>query len=438
MKTANIRINTRNKTRKNKQHVNGKIINSKEGWIHLEVGGEPREIGFAHGYLLRSHFSQILKVLPYNVATELNIPYADYLRDCKRLFTPILDDPEWHFIREELHGIVAGAATTGITYDFLVAWNSFLSMCTYYKKNHVDDKGRCSAFIATGSATKTGEIVMAHNTHSDFATGFLMNVVMRIKPDLNDGFLMQTAPGLICSSADWFICENGIIGCETTISNLNFRPEFSIGIPYYLRIRKAMQYGKTLDDYVEIMSKRSAGDYACTWFLGDVNTGEIMMFENGRNHSGVQRTMDGIFHASNDAMTPEVALLETTGVEKYDPDSTTGARYLRMEYLLFDKYKGQLDTGSAKKIMSDHYDVSKSKYNMGKMTICKHAELESDRKKMKGATDGKVVDSTMAKKMQFEGRMGSCCGRIFRRADFNLAKNVPILNMPRHKWTRLG
>ena len=102
-----------------------------------------------------------------------------------------------------------------------------------------------------------------------------------------------------------------------------------------------------------------------------------------------------------------------------------------MEYLLFDKYKGQLDTGSAKKIMSDHYDVSKSKYNMGKMTICKHAEL-------KGATDGKVVDSAMAKKMQFEGRMGSCCGRIFRRADFNLAKNVPILNMPRHKWTRLG
>lgn len=447
MKTANIRVKPHNSTQKNKHNsFFGKIIEKKEGWIHLEVGGTPYEIGFAHGKLLRPHFAQVLKVLPYNVANELKIPYADYLRDCKRLFSPILELPEWSFIKEELRGIVAGASTKGITYDFLIAWNSFLSMCSYYQKNH----GRCSAFIATGSATKTGEIVMAHNTHSDFATGFLLNVVMHIKPISSNSpiaFIMQTAPGLICSSSDWFLCENGIIGCETTISNLNYTPEFSKDfVPYYLRIRKAMQYGKTLDDYVEIMSNRSAGDYACTWFLGNVNTGEIMMLENGHKHTGVQRTRDGIFHASNDAMTPEIAALETTSVEKYNPDSTTGARYLRMEYLLFDKYRGKLDTHLAKKIMADHYDVSESKYKMGKMSICKHRELDYGGKDgkdgkdvwkyMKGATDGKVIDSAMAKKMQFEGRMGSCCGRIFRRTDYNLSKDVPILNMPRHKWIK--
>jgi len=420
MKTANKRARSNKSTLK--KRGSGKIIEKKEGWIHLEVAGTPYEIGFAHGKLLRSYFTQVLRVLPFNVDQELKIPYSKYLQDCKRIFTPILEEDTWAFIKEELQGIVAGAALKGVTYDFLVAWNSYLSMCTYYEKNHNVDKehssvgtvgqehssvgtvgqerssSRCSAFIATGSATKTGEIVMAHNTHSDFATGFILNVVMRVKPSApgSVSFVMQTAPGLICSSSDWFLCENGIIGCETTISNLNYVPDFDkgpkdptrashldpkdptrashldpkdptrashldpkdptrakshYGVPYYLRIRKAMQYGKTLDDYVEIMSLHSAGDYACTWFLGDINTGEIMMLEDGGKHIGVERTRDGIFHASNDAMTPEVAMLDTTHSNKYNPDTSSGARYLRMEYLLFDKYKGEIDTTNAKKIL---------------------------------------------------------------------------------------
>ena len=499
MKTANKRARGNKGTLKVKRNaINGKIIDKKEGWIYLEVGGTPYEIGFAHGKLLRPHFKQVLRVLPFNVEHELKISYADYLRDCKRIFTPILDEDEWAFIKDELRGIVAGASMKGITYDFLVAWNSYLSMCTYYEKNHDsfgvvsegtvvrEPLGRCSAFIATGSATKTGEIVMAHNTHSDFATGFILNVVMRVIPSsamplAPISFVMQTAPGLICSSSDWFLCDNGIIGCETTISNLNFVPDFLIQpsvathskVPYYLRIRKAMQYGKTLDDYVEIMSKKSAGDYACTWFLGDINTGEIMMLEDGGKHIGVERTHDGAFHASNNAMTPEIAALDTTHDNKYNPDSTTGARHLRMEYLLFDKYRGKLDTTNAKKILADHYDVSENKYKMGKMNICKHAELEGrepnkesnkesnknpneERRDLKGtlvplkgkgprktvgfpkgATDGKVIDSSMARRMQFEGRMGSPCGRIFRKSDYGVPLSAPIFDMPRHKWTKL-
>jgi len=484
MKTANKRVKRLASTQKKKEK-------EKDGWIHLEVGGTPYEIGFAHGTLLRRHFPQVLKVLPFNVAQELKIPYADYLRDCKKIFSPILDEEEWAFIKEELRGIVAGASTPGITYDFLVAWNSYLSMCTYYEKNHgTEGLGRCCAFIATGTYTKTGEIVMAHNTHSDFATGFILNVIMKVSPKdsaaskRSNAFVMQTAPGLICSSSDWFLCENGIIGCETTIANLNYVPEFnkakgskgpsdplSSKVPYYLRIRKAMQYGKTLDNYVEIMSKRSAGDYACTWFLGDVNTGEIMMLEDGGKSIGVERTMNGAFHGCNDAMTQEVSMLSTARDDKYNPNSTTGARNLRMEYLLFDKYRGELDTDKAKKILADHYDVSRSKYRIGKMNICKHAELEWQNKdtnkeikndtnkeikndtnkeiknerrdlkgtigSLKGATDGKVVDSAMAKKMQFEGRMGSSCGRAFRRLDYGLPHDMPIPNMPKHKWTKI-
>ena len=215
MKTANKRARGNKGTLKVKHNaINGKIIDKKEGWIYLEVGGTPYEIGFAHGKLLRPHFKQVLRVLPFNVENELKISYADYLRDCKRIFTPILDEDEWAFIKEELRGIVAGASMKGVTYDFLVAWNSYLSMCTYYEKNHDsfgtlsgkegkegkegtvvrEPLGRCSAFIATGSATKTGEIVMAHNTHSDFATGFIMNVVMRVKPSAIPSAIPSATP----------------------------------------------------------------------------------------------------------------------------------------------------------------------------------------------------------------------------------------------------
>jgi hypothetical protein len=124
--------------------------------------------------------------------------------------------------------------------------------------------------------------------------------------------------------------------------------------------------------------------------LGDVNTGEIMMLEDGGDKVGVRRTRDGAFHGCNDAMTEEVAMLQTTSNEKYNPNSTTGARNLRMEYLLLDKYAGKLDTANAKKILSDHYDVSRSKYRMGKMNICKHTEMEWQNKDSDKETNNKT------------------------------------------------
>jgi hypothetical protein len=78
-------------------------------------------------------------------------------------------------------------------------------------------------------------------------------------------------------------------------------------------------------------------------------------------------------------------------------------------------------------------DESKLKNNINK----KRRDLKGTFGSLKGASDGKVVSSSMARNMQFEGRMGSPCGRIFRRSDYDLSPDVPILNMPKHKWTKL-
>ncbi len=411
----------------------------KDGWISIHVAGTPFEIGLSHGTQLRKELAEVPAVLKHIVRTKIKMSYTKYMTDCRRLLLPILDRTEWAYIKMELHGIVAGAANPEITYELLVGWNAYVSMCTYYELNHVSE--RCSAFIATGSHVKDGGILMAHNTHTDFFSGFITNIAIYVHPTIGIPFRMQAAPGYICSVSDWFLCENGIIGCETTISNLNYRVNFTTPghtTPYFLRIRQAMQFGKTLDDYVDIMRHDSAGDYACTWLLGDTKTGEIMLFDNGKAHHGVKRTYDGIFHASNEAGTQEMMRHEIGKDNHGDSTKSTGARYKRMDTLLFEVYgkddngKGQLDVATAKTIMADHNsdESNKNKTQGSQLTICKHLT-----NKLAGATDSKITNTVLAKSMKFWGRMGSPCGQAFKKN--KTMKSLPIKSMPRHEWVIL-
>jgi len=202
-----------------------------------------------------------------------------------------------------------------------------------------------------------------------------------------------------------------------------------------------MEQGRTLDDYVEIMMTQNAGDYACSWLLGDINTGEIMRFEQGLSHYDVKKTNDGVFYGMNSAFSEEIRSLETTDTGFADPHSRTGARNLRLEHLLAD---WNLNIADAKRIISDHYDVSVSKYERSKRTICKHAECDKDDFAPSGATDGKVLDTKMARTMSFEAIMGSSCGRVFRKSDYPDAtekhgnwKSV-VGNMPKMRWTTIA
>lgn len=368
-------------------------------WKHVVVSGTPREMGRAHGKSLKPFFKQVVRVLRHLVKKEFKLSFNKYLADCAKFIKPAIEKPEYAYIKEELEGIADGA---GISYDWLIAWNGYLSMATYYEKPHI----RCSAFIATGSATADGDILMAHSTHSDYMSGRLFNIIMDVNPDKGSGFRMQTAPGLICSSTDWFFCKTGIIGCETTITNLNYQPDFVKGVPYFLRVRQAMQFATTLDEFVNTMIQASAGDYACTWLLGDTRSGEIMMLDNGLRHHGIKRTKDGLFHASNEAGTEVVQMLETTHDDHYNPNSQTGARWMRMDYLL---NQAPLTVAAAKRIMTDHYDVYKNSIKKSPRTICRH-------KKAGGATDLKIVTGKMAP--AFYGAMGEPCKNKTRKLVF--------------------
>jgi hypothetical protein len=418
--------------------LSGSIISRKEGWIIMEVHGEPFSRGFAHGVLLYDEMQKIMKTFPYIVKTDFKVSFDSYLSTCRDIIYPVVMKkyPEFY---QEIRGMSMGFASKGlsITPSYLIAWNALLSMYSYYKNNSTY---RCSAFIATGDATSDGKIVMAHNTHTSFIVGQTQNVIIYVSPEKGIPFVMQSAPGFIASGTDWFICSSGIMGCETTISGINYLPKF--GEPYFCRIRQAMQYGKTLDEYVNIMLDNNAGDYACSWLLGDIHTNEIMLFEIGKKKHATQRTKNGLYYGMNSAMDFELRSTETNDKSFFNLETSSGARNFRLNQLLHETYYGKLDTRIAKTIMADHYDVFLHKKKMSSRTICKHSELDRGNQPF-GCTDGKVVDANMAKNLKFEGRFGSCCGREFmvkkhikKYPKFNTMSDI-LEDLPRHAWTMI-
>jgi hypothetical protein len=455
MKNITKKIRYKKKCRTQKQNgICGNIIEEKNGWKTLYVYGDPFERGFAHGYLLYDELKRVKQILPFVIKHVLHTTMKEYLKVSNRIIMPIIRKNDE--IYEEIRGISAGARHCGvdISVAFLVAWNSYMSLYGEFKKGSTEDgvqKGksleneRCSAFIATGNATKNGDIVLGHTTHTDFATASLHNIVLYVIPTTGYPFVMQICPGYVASVSDWFICSTGIVGCETTISAINYKPRF--GNPFFCRIRKAMQYGTSLDQYVEIMLEDNAGDYACSWQLGNINTNEIMLFELGLETHSVKRTHNGVYYGMNSAIDPEVRLLETTDTALTDITKSTGARNIRLNYLLNEKYYGKIDAYTAKLILADHYDPYENRVHMNSRSICKHTELDPEHTNRPafypfGCTDAKITTTKMARKLSFIGRFGSACGR-----NFDASKHIrkypdfkhwtPVLrDLPREPYTK--
>lgn len=397
------------------------------GWKIIELRGDAFCRGRQHGMYLSSELGYLKRVLPNLIRRYYKVKFAEYMAKCAKvlpLHTFARKWPEW---TQELEGMVEGAKTKGVIIhlDFLIAWNLYLSMDPYFKHGPCTrGHQRCSAFIATGQATHDHKIVMGHNTHCGFDEASLSNILSYVYPDKGHAFMMQTMPGLIASSMDWFISASGMMGCESTIGNFTEVPDFS-KTPYFCRIRECMQYGATMDDYLRIMQTSNAGDYACGWLFGDVNTGEIAMLELGKSHVAVERTFSGFYVGTNWVKNEELRRTETTEshTTKHGVDGAF-LRNQRLTYLLNTRYWGKLDATSAKKVLADHFGIDSGeghdKSPGSGYSICRHLELEPNAMsghtayEPYGAIDGKVTTSKLAKRMGFWGRWGSSCGRTFR------------------------
>jgi hypothetical protein len=425
------------------------------GWINVHLEGTPREIGFQHGWLLASEIDDLLKALAHFLEGSTKRDWAFFRGAAERMFWPKLEAE----YQEEIDGIAAGlrARLPRSRYDRIdiAVLNGWIELAWYYvpyldemaKKGAGDNKapGYCSAFIATGSWTEGGGIIVGHNNWVDYIIGSRWNVIADIVPAAGQRILMDCLPGAIHSGDDFVVNGAGLVYTETTMGT--FKGFREGGTPEFVRARKAAQYATSIDDFVRIMTADNNGAYANDWLVGDTKTGEIAKYELGLKNQRLWRTMDGAFVGSNFPGDEKVIAEETT-FNPADRTQSVLVRKARWEQLM-EEYKGYMDVEDGKLFEADHVDMATGKSGSNSNTLCGH--VDEDPKgtpefnwapfSPAGSVQGKVTSSALVKEMKIWAHMGHPCGRDFVAADFlgkhpEYAWQKPYLrDMKAYPWT---
>jgi len=422
----------------------------RNGWIPVRLQGGPARIGFQHGYLLAPEIEDALAV------QELLLPH-DTKRDwgflrsaAERVLWPRVPGE----YRQELQGIVDGMAARGVKADLwdIVVLNANLEL-SYYTKFLDKSKTpaapeKCSAIVATGSWTRDGRPVIAHNNWSGYMEGARWNVIFDIRPEAGHRILMDGMPGLIHSADDFGVNDAGIAITETTISQ--FRGFDPAGVPEFVRARKAMQYAGSIDDFVRIMREGNNGGYANTWLVADTRRNEIARLELGLVNVTLDRTSDGVFVGANFPINPKL-IAQETDFPADNPGVSACARRTRWDELMAE-FKGRIDLRAAERFLADHVDAFEGKADApSERTLCGHVELSprgmkpwQDEFGPAGTVQAKAADAAMVARMEIDAAMGHPCGTDFRAAPFlerhpEYAWQKPLLrDLPSRPWTRFS
>jgi len=427
--------------------------NYQNGWAYVHLEGSPSVIGYQHGYLLAGAIDTAIQSVSFYLNHETKKDWAFY-RSCAGSFLWNKLDREY---KDEINGIVEGLHAQHIQYDSLdiTAFNAFEELGYYYvpllmNKEHPgsgDNKapGNCSAFIATGSFTKDGKIVIGHNNWTEYIYGQHWNVIADIVPEKGNHILMDCMPGFIHSGDDFLITANGILITETTITQ--FKGFDTAAVPEFMRARKAAQYSNSIDDVIKIFTTDNNGGYANDWLIGDTKTNEVAKLELGLKDYRVWRSKDTAIIGSNFPSDPKLIKEETT-FDVHNATTSPNTRKKRMEQLVTD-LKGKLDIETGKVLEADHYDVLQNKNANNRCVVCGHIDEDSLGCKEwdnaphypMGAVQAKLTTADLAKDMKIWARMGHPCGADFIGEKFYQAhpeyrwQEKYLKDMKAHPWT---
>ncbi|MGA2075147.1 MAG: C45 family autoproteolytic acyltransferase/hydrolase [Terriglobia bacterium] len=339
------------------------------GWIYLHIEGQPYERGYQHGHLMAREIPEYLERCAALLGSKDR--WDDYRTTANALFLRGFDRE----ILEEMRGIAEGASDAGARWqnrridllDIVVA-NTTVEMGElpsavattptgleglnfdtppYARRDSAID--HCSAFAATGPATRDGKMVIGHVTWWPLTLAEQTNVLLDIKPASGHRMLIQSYPGGIESGTDWYQNDAGIVLTETTIEQTPFNLQ---GTPVAFRARMAIQYSSNIDDVVRYLGTRNNGLYTNEWIMGDAKTNEIAIYNLGTNHTRLWRSSKnewfggtpGFYWGDNNGKDLSVRL-EDYPDPKGDPDFipySPGPRDLAWQEL-YRKYRGQID-----------------------------------------------------------------------------------------------
>ncbi len=315
------------------------------GWIYLHIEGKPYERGYQHGRLMAAEIPRYME----RCAAQLDPKGRNKSWDLARTTASALFlhgfDQE---ILQEMKGIADGASDAGARWEGrtidltdIVVVNTTVELGELREALPVTPNGleglhlaapdygnrkrealdHCSAFAATGAATRDGRMVIGHTTWWPLTLAEQTNVMLDIQPATGHRVLMQSYAGGIESGTDWYQNDAGVVLTETTIAQSPFNVN---GTPIAYRARKAIQYGGDIDQVVEILSTKNNGLYTNEWIMGDAKTNEIALFELGTYKTRLYRSSkndwfggtEGFYWGDNNAKDLSVRLEENARPEQ--------------------------------------------------------------------------------------------------------------------------
>jgi hypothetical protein len=343
------------------------------GWIVLHTEGAPYERGYQHGRLLAPEIAAFLRCFAAIQSPQAPVDGWKITRSLVNALFVRRYEKEY---LEEMKGIADGATAAGARFDGrpvdlvdIVALNSWPEFETLNSALGATPTGleglrfphqplkpmpaskpmHCSAFAATGPATRDGKVVFGHITMFGLYPSLFYNVWLDVKPTAGHRVLMQTYPGGIQSGLDYYLNDAGILVCETTIKQTRFDIQ---GKALGSRIRQALQYADSIDRAAEVLTIANNGLYTNEWLLADVKTNEIAMFELGTAKTKLYRSSkkewfggtEGFYWGCNNTKDLDVRLETIPSVHDAPANmvwrpSDRDKTWLR----LYHEYKGKMD-----------------------------------------------------------------------------------------------
>ena len=450
---AHIDVFERLEREKQEGYLKGKIeiiednyyFTTKQGFDYIHLEGSPSDIGYYHGLLLWEKIER--GMASYAFLTEMRYDLNwDMCRVQGATYWPNIP-AEYQL---EIDGIVRGCAEKNarnpdgevIDRFDIVAYNSIWDIWwrSSYIRNIIpiplfqtDTIHHCSGFVATGDITTDGGFVICQSLWMPYHLPPSHGVFADIVPEAGHRILMELQAGMIWSGTEWYLNDAGLVVGETTLGDAPYQ---WLNTPAFVRIRQAIQYASSIDEFANIMTTNTNGAYCGDYVICDAETNEAGIVELGSHTYEVWKTDNGFHGSCNYPWDPEVR------AEMEEPegwDHGCYPRYMRLEQIS-QKYEGNINCEIAKRTLGDHWDMVEEKENKCHWTLCGHVENATGYPH--GSLDGKTTNRTMTLNHETWARYGHSCGEDFIAADH--AKNNPdyaypnLRDMIAQPWTTFG
>jgi isopenicillin-N N-acyltransferase-like protein len=331
----------------------------------VDVRGRPYELGRQHGTKSKKRIAKTVAETWDGLIKFLGCNKFDILEDL-RAYSEKIGSCHSSFVKE-MEGVADGA---GVSYDDIVLLNSQINIL--HERGGV--KGLegmlCTSFTSWGEGTNDGSLIMAHNDDGmRFTDQFL--VLLYARPSEGHRFAVPIIPGYL--GYHTMANDSGFCAVGNGLEQGPLPKYVRKSVPMWTIFRYLAQFVDNVEDGIEFLRRVDNG-IAGSFILGD-KSGAAALIHLTPNSIEVIRPKNGDKYL---AMTNH-ALVERIKKDlllRKNP-SSTHYRYQAINRAIRQNL-GKIDSLTAMKIMSTHYDASVNEDNHPSgNTPCRHYEYES-------------------------------------------------------------